>query len=167
MPNTTSFAVVTPGATNYFAPNTLNVARVDLTAAQMLTILSAPTTIMPAVQGYIYIVTWGILYKTTASVFTTAGLTGYGIRYNNTALTPACNFLGTCLTAANIQSTTTTAGTQAQVLQLSSDASTEIGSKSLIFRGDADLGGTGSPCSVVFGYYLVPNVITGFSVTNN
>lgn len=163
MPNTNNLVISNPQS-NPFVPNILNVARVDFTAAQMLTLFTVPLTVLPAQAGYVYCVQWGLIYKTTTAVFTTAGLSSYGLRYNNSGLTSAINFLGTVLTAVTSTSTFTTAGTQGQVLSLSSDVAADVGGKALVLTSNVDFGGTGSPCTMLFGYYIIPSAISNVPV---
>lgn len=132
------------------------VKRWDFTADQMRALNTTPQTLFPAISGYTYWFTLGAVYRTGTDVFTTVGLTQFGVVYVATTNIQAINFLSGVLSSANVGSVAT-AGSALQ--QQTGSGPGQIGGKAAKLFTNVDLGGTGSPCSLVLAYLLIPTVI--------
>lgn len=145
----------TPG---FFTPNQINVTRFDFTAAQILTLNSSPITILPGIPGYFYGIFLWAFYKNSGPVFAT-GAQNINLQYNS-----ATPFTASFVAAVGLIDQTVGGRWQLPAPgQDISDANSAsaIGGKGMrLTCASADPTGTGSSCTLLMSYFIVPNVST-------
>lgn len=146
-----------------FVSNILNIARIDITTAQALTLGSVGMNILPPVTGYTYLIDWNVFIKTAGPAFTGASF----VQPQWAASTPVA--MANILSAGVIDQTTESSGaSKGTINNVTNDGAAQIGSKGvrLSTNGGVDWGGTGSPCIYICAYWLLPTKVASVAFTS-
>lgn len=148
--------IVTPvNPPGSFLANIPNVSRWDFTASQILTLSSAPIIILPALPGYFYYPFLGIFYKNNGPVFTTA-VQNILLQWNSSSPTNAMAWTA----VGTVDQAIGTRFQMPAVVGFVDEAAASLGGKSVRLTASFDLGGTGSTCSILVAYYVLPVLST-------